>query len=261
MADISFAGRVAVVTGSRRGIGKAMALAFAGAGADIAASDIVIEDGQLEAVAKQAKEMGRQSITVRADVTSKADIENLVLKTIAAFGHIDIWVNNAGVPNVVPILEQTEEQWDKVIDTHLKGCYLCSQAIAKKIIERKAGVIINIASTAGLGGSPSSAAYASAKAGIISLTRAFATALGPYGIRVNAIAPGFVRTDMVSNLWTNDDWLKDMESRVPLGRIAEPADIANVGLLLASELASYVTGQVIVADGGSLAYTPARPAR
>jgi len=259
--NLSLRGQVAAVTGSRRGIGKALALAFAEAGADVAVSDIVIEDGQLAGVAEQIKNLGRRSIAVRADVTSKADIENLVHKTVTELGEIDIWANNAGVPNVLPILDYTEEQWDKVVDTHLRGCYFCSQAVARRMVERKRGNIVNIASVAGLGGSPGAAAYSCAKAGIISLTRTMAAALGPYNIRVNAIAPGFVKTDMVINVWSDPVRLKEAEGRVPLGRIAEPSDIANIALFLVSDLSSYVTGQVIVADGGSYAYTPARASR
>jgi NAD(P)-dependent dehydrogenase (short-subunit alcohol dehydrogenase family) len=246
--------KVAVITGSRRGIGAAIALAFAEAGADVVVSDIVADDGQLEAMVAQIKGFGRRGLSIRADVTVKADVQNLVKATVAQFGKIDIWVNNAGVPNVIPILDYTEEQWDKIVDTHLKGCFLCSQAVAQEMIERKTGNIINISSVAGLSGSPGSAAYASAKAGILSLTRTFSQALGPHGIRVNAIAPGFVNTDMVKDILGQPERLKDIESRIPLGRVAQPADIAKISLFLASDLSGYVTGHTIVANGGRPEY-------
>jgi len=252
--SLSLSGQAAVITGSRRGIGMAIALALAEAGADVAVSDIVADDGQLAAVAEQIKKLGRHSIAVRADVTVKKDVQGLVQKALAEFGRIDIWVNNAGVPNVIPILDYTEEQWDKIVDTHLKGCFLCSQAVAPAMMQRKTGNIINISSVAGLSGSPGSAAYASAKAGILSLTRTFSQALGPHGIRVNAIAPGFVNTDMVKDILSRPERLKEIEGRIPLGRIAQPADIANIALFLASPLAGYVTGQTIVANGGRPEY-------
>jgi NAD(P)-dependent dehydrogenase (short-subunit alcohol dehydrogenase family) len=247
---VDLTGKVAAVTGSRRGIGAAIALAFAEAGADVVVSDIVADDGLLDGMVKQVKGSGRDGMAVRADVTVKSDVQNLVNAAVARFGKIDIWVNNAGVPNVIPILDYTEEQWDRIVDTHLKGCFLCSQVIAPRMIERKTGNIINISSVAGLSGSPASAAYASAKAGILSLTRTFSQALGPHGIRVNAIAPGFVNTDMVKDILGQPARLKDIEGRIPLGRVAQPADIANIALFLASDLAGYVTGQTIVANGG-----------
>jgi NAD(P)-dependent dehydrogenase (short-subunit alcohol dehydrogenase family) len=247
----SLSSQVAVVTGSRRGIGKATALTFAEAGADVAVCDIVIEDGQLEAVAEEIRRLGRRSLAVRTDVTRKADIDNLVAKVVSELGEIDILVNNAGVPNVTPILNYTEEEWDKVVDTHLKGCYLCSQAVARRMVERKKGNIVNIASVLGLGGSPGSAAYSSAKAGIISLTRTLARALGPYQIRVNAIAPGAIKTDMIKNAWSDPERLKEAEGRIPLGRMGEPGDIASAVLFLVSDFASYITGHTIVVDGGS----------
>lgn len=251
--SLSVDGKVAVVTGSRRGIGGAIAVALAEAGADVAVTDIVADDGQLAAVAEKIISMGRRSLAVRTDVTVAADIENLVQKTVAELGEIDIWVNNAGVPNVLPLLDYTEDQWDHVVDTHLRACYFCSQAVARRMVERKRGVIINLASVIGLGGAPSSAAYSSAKAGIISLTRSMARGLGEYNIRVNAIAPGGVRTEMIRNVWTDPERLKQVAVRNPLGRLAEPEELASVVVFLASDLSSYVTGHTIVVDGGSYA--------
>ena len=248
--SLSLTGKVAVVTGSRRGIGRAIALAMAEAGADVAVSDIVADDGQLASAAEEVTRLGRRSLSSRTDVTSQADIDILIERVLAELGEIDIWVNNAGVPNVLPVLDYSEDEWDRVVDTHLKACYFCSQAVARRMVKRRQGVIINIASILGLGPAPGSAAYSSAKAGVISLTRSLARGLGEHNIRVNAIAPGGTRTEMVSGLWTDPTRLAEAESRIPLGRLAEPEDIASVVVFLASDLSAYVTGHTMVVDGG-----------
>ena len=248
--SLSLAGKVTVVTGSRRGIGRAIALAMAEAGADVAVSDIVTDDGQLASAAEEVTRLGRHSLAARVDVTSKADIDGLIERVMTELGDIDIWVNNAGVPNVLPVLDYSEDEWDRVVDTHLRACYFCSQAVARRMVERRQGIIINMASVLGLGPAPTSAAYSSAKAGIISLTRSLARRLGEHNIRVNAIAPGGTRTEMISGLWSNSERLEQAESKIPLGRLAEPEEIASVAVFLSSHLSAYVTGHTMVVDGG-----------
>jgi len=250
----SLQGKVAIVTGSRRGIGEGTALIFAEAGADVVVSDAVVEGGELEAVADKIKKLGRRCLALQADVSLKADVDNVVRKTLDEFGAIDILVNNAGTGVGKPLMEVNEEEWDRVIDVNLKGCYLFCQAVGRGMIDRKRGNIINIASVEGFKAvRPVANPYASSKAGIMLLTRGLAWELGPHNIRVNAIAPGGVRTEMLRPLWSNPEALKLFETRTALGRMAEPADIASVALFLASDASSYITGQTIIVDGGFLA--------
>ena len=244
-------GRVAVVTGGRRGIGRAIALALAEAGADIALGDRVVDDGELNAVADEVKKRGRRALAVKADVTDKADVDNFVQKVVAEFGAIDILVNNAAMNIRAPLLELREDGWDKVIDTDLKGYYLCSQAVGRIMVEQKRGNIINIASTAAMYTAPEMGAYCIAKAGVVMLTRILAVELAQYNIRVNAVAPSMVKTKFSQPLWSDPETLKEIEAGIPLGRMAEPSDIVGSVLFLASDAAGYITGHTIVVDGGS----------
>jgi 3-oxoacyl-[acyl-carrier protein] reductase len=266
-------GRVALVTGSKRGIGKAIALVLAEAGADVAITDCIIDDGELKAVADVISGFGRRYLTVQADVSQRSEVKELVKKVTTGLGDIDILVNNAGISGLEVQSEMPEEHWQKVIDVNLNGCYLCSQEVSTGMVERRKGNIINIASVEGLKGGVVARAlapvipaqkvptgltlagrpYNVSKAGIIMLTRVMARQLGSYGIRVNAIAPGGIRTEMLRFIWDNADFMKQFEAQVPLGRIGETTEIANVALFLASDTSSYVTGHTLVADGGLLA--------
>jgi NAD(P)-dependent dehydrogenase (short-subunit alcohol dehydrogenase family) len=248
---LSLGGRVAIVTGGRRGIGRAIALALAEAGADVALGDRVIDDGQLEAVAAEVRKSGRRSLALQADITRKAEVEALVQKTLAEFGAIDILVNNAAMNIMSPLLELKEEGWDRVIDTDLKGYYLCAQAAGKIMMKQKRGNIINIASTAAMYTAPEMGAYCIAKAGVVMLTRILAVELARYNIRVNAVAPSMVKTKFSQPLWADVKTLKEIEAGIPLGRLAEPEDIVGPVLFLASEASAYITGHTIVVDGGS----------
>lgn len=247
----SLAGRAAIVTGGRRGIGRAIALALAEAGADVALGDRVVDDGELEAVAAEVKKLGRRSLAVQADITRKADVDNLVQKTLAELGAVDILVNNAAMNIRAPLLELNEEGWDRVIDTDLKGYYLCSQAAGRVMVGQKRGNIINIASTAAMYTAPEMGAYCIAKAGVVMLTRILAVELAQYNIRVNAVAPSMVKTKFSQPLWSDTATLKEIEVGIPLGRLAEPKDIVGSVLFLASEASAYITGHTIVVDGGS----------
>ncbi len=258
--DFSLKGKVAIVTGGRRGIGKAIALTFAEAGADVAIGDCVIEDGELDDVAREIQRLGRRSLAIQIDVSQKTDVDNLVREVMDEFGVIDILINNAGV--VIPVqvletsevLEVSEDIWDRMIGVNLKGCYLCSQAVGKIMVKQNKGNIISMASVAGLKMAVDTAnvVYNISKAGIMMFTRVLAKELSKYNIRANAIAPGGVKTEMIRPLWSDPEIFKQIKVKIPVGRLAQPREIANVALFLASDASSYITGHTIVADGGLL---------
>ena len=243
------AGQVAIVTGGGTGIGWGIALEFAKAGADV-----VVASRRLSVLGKVAEEvtaLGRRSLAVQVDITRKADVDNMVQRTMGEFGVIDILVNNAAVGGKFTLLEIPEDEWDRVIDTNLKGYYLCSQAVSKRMVERRKGNIINIASEAAFRGGSS---YNVSKAGVVNLTRGLALELASYNIRVNTIAPGPVKgTEMGRSWWGDLERLKQWEAKIPLGWVAEPSDIGSVAVFLASDASRYITGSTIVADGGLLA--------
>ena len=248
--DLTHDGKVVLVTGGRQGLGRAMALAFAEAGADIAICDMVTDDGRLDAVAGEIRSVDRRALTMMADVRNRAQVEEMVKKVLDEFGRIDVLINNAGVTGGGRLLDLPEDDWDRVIDTTLKGTYLCSQAVSKVMIEQRSGNIINMASVGSYlkGASP----YGIAKKGIVSITQGLAHLLGPYNIRVNAIAPGAIRTEMTQPIWDNPQILEAYVSDTPLGRIGEPEDVAHTALFLASDASRYTTGATIMVDGGIL---------
>lgn len=246
----SLAGKVAIITGAKRGIGKAIALAFAEAGADVVVCSRRIEDGELAAVAQEIQGLGRRSLAVQTDITRKADVDNLVERVMDEFGVIDILVNNAAMNIMAPLLDLREDGWDRIINTDLKGYYLCSQAVGKRMVERRSGNIINMASTGAMKAREKMGAYCIAKAGVVMLTRVLALELASYNIRVNAIAPSIVKTAFSEPLWSEPEALKRVEAEIPLGRLAEVDDIVGSALFLASDASSYITGHTIVVDGG-----------
>ena len=246
----SLEGKVAIVTGGRRGIGRAIALAFAQAGADIVVCDRVVEDGEIEAVAEEIRRLGRRSLAVQADITQKSDVDNLVQRVVDEFSAVDILVNSAAMNIRAPLLELREDGWDRIINTDLKGYYLCSQVVGKRMVDQKRGNIINMASTAAMKAAPEMGAYCIAKAGVVMLTRVLALELAKYNIRVNAIAPSIVKTKFSQPLWSDPDTLKQIEAEIPLGRLAEIGDIIGSALFLASDASSYITGHTIIVDGG-----------
>jgi NAD(P)-dependent dehydrogenase (short-subunit alcohol dehydrogenase family) len=251
--DFSLAGKVALVTGARQGIGKTIALALAEAGADVAICDLVADDYQLKAVAQEIQKLGRRALTVQADTSQKEDVDRMVQKVMDQYGGIDILVNNAGILIRSPILAMPERDWDRLLNIDLKGYFLCAQAVGRKMVDRKKGVIINIASqfafkvVAGMG------AYSVAKAGVVMLTRVLAHELGRFGIRTNSVAPSMVRTEFSRHAWSDAENLKQVETSLPLGRVAETTDLVGAVLLLASDASSYITGHTILVDGGALA--------
>jgi len=246
-ASIPLEGKVAVVTGGRRGIGRAIALRFAGAGADVAVCDFV-SGTELDAVAEEIRSFGRRSLAIQVDVGDKTSVNNLVQKVEDKLGDIDILANAAGTLRITPTVELSEEDWDIVMNTNLKGCFLLCQAVAKRMIKRrKGGSIINIASTDAYNPIPYQVSYNCSKAGVVMFTNTLAFEVGKHNIRVNAIAPGTVNTEMLA-AYGIDDAVSAGE--VALGRISDPVEIANVALFLASDLASYVTGATWRVDGG-----------
>ena len=244
--------KTALITGSARGFGKAMAIRFAEEGANIIINDL--REEEMKATAEEIQDLGREVITIKADVSKKNAVEELISRSLSSCNKIDILVNNAGTFRHKDFLEMTEDDWDIVLNVDLKGPFLVSQAIARHMMERKYGKIINIASVAGLGSANTEMAnYASAKAGLIQLTKVIARRLGPYGINVNCIAPGFVVTDFTFMNRTAEEVKTITEYRTRnaiLGKAGTTADIANLALFLASDESSFITGQTILCDGG-----------
>ncbi len=245
-------GRTAIVTGSRRGIGRAIALALAKEGADVVVSDISQEDCQQ--VVKEIEKLGRKGLAVKCDVTSTPDVEGMVKKTVDAFGKLDILVNNAGILSYKPFLELTDEDWDKTLGVNLKGQFLCARAAAKEMIKNRWGRIVNIASISSGGcgiAFPLIAHYTASKGGVMALTEALALELTAKGINVNAICPGAVDTDMTKGAKESGQ-LEPVLLRIPKGRLGKPEEIANLAVFLASEEAEYISGAAVVIDGGWL---------
>jgi len=247
-------GKVAIVTGARRGIGKGIALALAQAGADVVVSDINLEDCQK--VVEEIEGLGRRGLAVKCDVTQKLEVDGMIQKTVEEFGKVDILVNNAGIVEFKPFLELTEEDWDKVLAVNLKGYFLCAQAAAREMVKQKWGRIINIASIASgqVGvGFPQIAHYCASKGGIVALTEALALELSPLGINVNAIGPGVIETDMTKGMLSDEKTKQGILLRTPKGRVGQPRDIGAAAVFLASDEADYVTGATLFVDGGWLA--------
>ncbi len=240
-------GKNALVTGASRGIGKAIAQLFAAEGANVAITYIHNQD-KAEAVVEELMTMGVQAKAYCCDAADFKATEQLVAQVLADFGRIDILVNNAGKTADTLMLRMTETQWDEVIATNLKSAFNTLHACAPVMLKQRAGSIINLSSVVGLYGNAGQANYAASKAGIIGLTKSMAKELGSRGIRVNAIAPGFIETDMTADL--SDEMKDNTMKAIALRRLGKPEDVARCALFLASELSSYVTGQVLSCDGG-----------
>lgn len=241
--------KIALVTGSSRGVGRAVALAFAKVGAKVVINYTSNEKAADEVV-ENVEGMGSEAISVKADVAQKSDVEHLVSATIETFGRLDILVNNAGFTRPAMMVKMTEEQWDQVIDIHLKGAFLCSQAAAIHMKEQKGGKIINVTSVAGLVGTVGQINYSAAKGGILSMTKSIARELARYNVCANVISLGIVATDMTEKI-RSDEKLKEIYmNRILLKRFAEPDDISPAFVFLASDESNYITGQLLCVDGG-----------
>ncbi|HNR04282.1 MAG TPA: 3-oxoacyl-[acyl-carrier-protein] reductase [Bacillota bacterium] len=240
-------GKTAVVTGGSRGIGRAIALELASCGANVVVNYTRNSKAADEVVA-EIEAMGSSGMAVKADVSIASEVENLVNEVLKTFGSIDILVNNAGITRDNLIIRMTEKEFDEVINTNLKGTFICTKAVSRVMIKQKSGKIINVSSVVGIVGNAGQSNYAAAKAGLIGFTKSMAKELAKRGINVNAVAPGFIQTDMTSVLPDNvkEEFLKS----IPLMRIGKPEDIAKTVLFLVSEYSDYITGQVINIDGG-----------
>ncbi len=247
----SLTGKVALVTGASSGIGRASALALARQGAKIALAARRIE--KLEALATEIKALGGEAITIPTDVLKQEDIRQAIQKTVAAFGRLDILLNNAGVGSMGPTLEMTNDEWDKVVNTNLKAYFFVAQAAAKEMLKNKWGRIINIASilSGGVGSGIAGAVnYCASKGGVVALTEALADEFALQGITVNAIGPGFIETEMTENVKAMPDMYNALLARIPMKRFGKADEIAATVVYLASEEASYTTGATFYVDGG-----------
>jgi NAD(P)-dependent dehydrogenase (short-subunit alcohol dehydrogenase family) len=249
----SLSGQVAIVTGAKKGLGRDIALALAAEGADVAVCTRGADDKALEAVVQDIKKLGRRSLGFKADTSRKQEVDTMVDRVVSQFGHIDILINNAGVLIKGGIFELSEADWDRHFEVNVKGYYLFSRAVAAKMAEQRRGLIVNIASDLAYKAVPGMGAYSVSKAAVIMLTRVFAQELGPYGIRVNAVAPGMFRTELSRPNWSDPDFLNHIEAMTPLGRIGEPEDVTGAVLFLASAASSWISGSTIVVNGGLLA--------
>lgn len=239
--------RVAIITGASRGIGRAIALAMAKAGADIVVN-YASNDRAAAEVADLIKATGRRAFLFKANVADAQEADNLVKAALTEFGRVDILVNNAGINRDSLILRMKDEDWDAVLSVNLKGAFNCARAAAREMVKNQYGRIINISSVVGLTGNVGQANYAAAKAGLLGMTKALAKELCSRNITVNAVAPGFVNTEMTAGL--PEKVTEKLLAQIPMKRFGEPEDIAGLVVFLAADAASYITGQTIAADGG-----------
>lgn len=245
---MKFQGKVSLVTGAGQGIGKAVASAFANEGSTVVVNDI--EERMARRVSEDIIARGGRAIAIKADVSKREEVEDMIEKTIRSFKHIDVLVNNAGVQTEIPFLDLSEEEWDTIIDTNLKGTFLCSQLAAKEMVKQGGGKIINISSIHEFFPRRNIAHYAASKGGMAMLAKVMALELARYKINVTAIAPGVVATGMNADLLSSPQKFAEMSSKIPCGRIATPEEVAKVAIYLASQDAEYITGTTIYVDGG-----------
>ncbi|SMO46489.1 3-oxoacyl-[acyl-carrier-protein] reductase [Melghirimyces algeriensis] len=241
------AGKVALVTGGSRGIGRAISVSLAESGANVA----VLYGGNREAAeetAEQIQKAGSQAVIIQADVSKADEVNAAVKQVLETFGRIDILVNNAGITRDNLVLRMKEEDWNRVMDTNLKGVFLVTKAVTRPMMKQRFGRIINISSVVGIAGNPGQANYVAAKAGVIGLTKTMSKELASRGITVNAVAPGFIETDMTAKM--GEDVRGEMLRQIPLARFGKPEDVAQAVRFLASDGAEYITGQTLNVDGG-----------
>lgn len=244
---MTLAGKVALVTGGSRGIGRAIALTLAEHGADVAIN-YAGNTAAAEEIKTAIEGMGRRAILVQGSVADTDGVQAIVNQVVKELGRLDILINNAGITRDGLLMRMKEADWDAVLETNLKGVYNCSKAVMRTMMKQKSGRIVNMASVVGEMGNAGQANYAAAKAGVIGFTKSLAKEVASRGITVNAVAPGFIATDMTSVL--TDEQKAEMARTIPLGRAGQPQDVANAVLFLVSEEAAYITGQVLNVDGG-----------
>jgi 3-oxoacyl-[acyl-carrier protein] reductase len=237
--------KVALVTGSGRGIGKAIALRLADAGACVVINDV---SDAAETAAHELISAGKKSLFVKADITSSSEVNLMVEKIVGTFGRIDILVNNAGITRDKLSLQMSDDEWDAVLNVNLKGVFLCTRAVLKYMLKQRWGRIVNISSISGIVGNPGQVNYCAAKAGIIGITRTVSKEVASRKITVNAVAPGFIETDMTQKI--PEKIREEFNKRIPAGFFGSPRDVADAVAFLASDEARYITGQVLCVDGG-----------
>ena len=240
-------GKVALVTGASRGIGHTIAVRLGAAGARVVVNDIVFRDGP-EAATETLRSLGAEALVIQANITDADQVQKMFQQVESEWGSVDILVNNAGITRDSLLMRMSEEDWDTVLTVNLKGAFLCCRAAARSMIRKRWGRIINISSVVALAGNPGQVNYSASKAGLIGVTRTLARELASRYITVNALAPGFIDTDMVKTM--SEDARQQALARVPMGRLGTPEDVAAVVAFLSSEEAGYLTGQVIGVDGG-----------
>jgi 3-oxoacyl-[acyl-carrier protein] reductase len=240
-------GKIALVTGASRGIGREIALELAREGANVVVNYSGSESKANEVV-DEIKSIGREALAIQCNVADSESVQSMVKETISHFGALDILVNNAGITKDNLLMRMKENEWDDVININLKGVFLCTKAVTRQMMKQRSGRIINISSIVGVSGNPGQANYVAAKSGVIGLTKTAAKELAPRGITVNAVAPGFISTDMTDQL--PEDVRNEMLKLIPLNRFGDPKDIAKVVSFMASESSSYMTGQTLHIDGG-----------
>jgi len=238
--------RVSIVTGGARGIGREIALLFAREGSDISLCDVNAE--ALESTRKEIESLGRACFVAVVDVTKAAEVDSFTQKTLDKFSKIDILVNNAGITRDGLLVRMSEADWDAVLGVNLKGAFNCIKAVSRIMMKQRDGRIVNMASIIGIMGNAGQANYSASKGGLIALTKTVAKELASRNVRANAIAPGFIQTDMTAKL--SEEVKSEMLKHIPLGKLGNPADVANLALFLASDDSAYITGQVIQVDGG-----------
>ena len=241
-------GKVAIVTGASRGLGQYFGRALAGAGADLVITSRTL--ASLDEFKREIESLGRKALAVEVDVLSESDIEQMVQKAVAEYGKIDILVNNAGLNIRSPAADFSWQDWDTVLQTNLKGNFFCAQAVGKEMIKRKYGRIINMGSCTCVFGMEGIGPYCASRGGVLMMTRALAAEWGKYGITANVLAPGWFKTAQNAALYENPEWIKNVKNRIPLGRPGKPNDLDGTVIFLASDASAYVTGQIILVDGG-----------
>ncbi len=246
---MNFNEKTVIVTGGSRGIGRAIALDFAKSGANVVVNYNSNAE-KAEGVVKEVEALGAKGLAVQCDVSKQEDVDTLLKSAVDTFGKVDILVNNAGITKDTLILRMKEDDWDRVLDTNLKGTFMTTKVIGKYMLKKKQGRIVNITSVVGIMGNAGQSNYAASKAGVIGFTKSIAKEFASRGITVNAVAPGFISSDMTDVL--SDDVKAAYSKAIPLGKLGEPEDVANAVKFLCSDMSKYITGQVVQVDGGML---------